>query len=180
MRYLSLLLLLTALAGLSAGGEAAADTASFHFAQGRSWFQACEFKKAARAFERALVGQPEIADRHYWLGKSYARWAEIAGPFSAPGYARKARAHLEKAVQLAPRNAEYRRELFEFYVDSPEWFSGGLKRAAALGERLDGGDSGREEWLDELRESRAEHSGPAWWFRRAILWSSGAMGRVVP
>ncbi len=50
--------------------------------------------------------------------------------------ARKARAHLETAVQLDPGNREFRNELFEFYVDSPEWFDGGLDRATDTDVRI--------------------------------------------
>ena len=51
---------------------------------GRSLFFACEFKEAARTFERGLADQPESAFLYYWVGKSYARLAEISSPFSAP------------------------------------------------------------------------------------------------
>jgi hypothetical protein len=75
------------------------------------------------------------------------------------------------------QNQEYFEELFHFYVDSPEWFQGGLKRAATL---VDSAGAGREELLQQLAESRKEHSGPAWWIRRAVLWISATVGQIVP
>jgi tetratricopeptide (TPR) repeat protein len=148
--------------------------------RGRALFLACEFKPAARAFEKALKEEPARADLHYWLGKSYARLAEVSGPLSASRNARKARRSLEQAVSMEPRNDEYLRELFEFYLDSPEWFGGGLERAAALLERIRPGASGADALRKQLADSRREHSGAVWWMERAVLWTSGTMGRFVP
>jgi tetratricopeptide (TPR) repeat protein len=148
---------------------------------GRSFFFACEFKQATRAFEKALAEQPDSAILHYWLGKSYARLAEVSSPLSAPKNARKARVNLERSVQLDPQNDEYLLELFDFYVDSPEWFTGGLQRAAALLERFSPRESAAvEAHLQQLANSRKEYSGAGWWMRRAVLWLSGAIGRLVP
>jgi len=127
-----------------------------------------------------LAEQPDSAVLHYWLGKSYARLAAVSSPLSAPKNARKARHSLEQAVKIDPRKDEYLRELFDFYVDSPEWFSGGLKRAAALLERISPGESGTEPRLKQLADSRKEHSGAGWWIERAVLWTSGAIGYFVP
>lgn len=159
-------------AGIPAGGSAAQPEAN-----GRSLFLASEFKKAARVFESGVREQPGSARLHYWLGKSYARLAEVSSPLFAPRHARKARGHLEQAVRLDGQNQEYFEELFHFYVDSPEWFQGGLKRAATL---VDSAGAGREELLQQLAESRKEHSGPAWWIRRAVLWISATVGQIVP
>ena len=139
-----------------------------------------EFKQATRAFENALAEQPDGADLHYWLGKSYARLAEVTGPLFAPKNARKARRSLEQAVKIEPQNDEYLQELFDFYVDSPEWFSGGLERAAALLERFSPGAYGEESRLEQLADSRKEHRGARWWMRFAILRTSGAIGYLVP
>jgi hypothetical protein len=138
----------------AAGAAAAAQSEQ----EGRSLFLACEFKQAARAFEKASAEQPDSAVLHFWLGKSYARLAEVSSPLSAPKNARKARRSL----------------------DSPEWFSGGLERAAALLERIDPGESGTESRLRQLADSRKEHSGAGWWIERAVLWTSGAIGYFVP
>jgi len=172
VRYGSLILLMSAAAGAAAAAQSEQE--------GRSLFFACEFKQAARAFEKASAEQPDSARLHYWLGKSYARLAEVSSPLSAPKNARKARRRLEQAVHLDPRNDLYLQELFDFYLDSPEWFSGGLERAAALLERIDPGESGTESRLRQLADSRKEHSGAGWWIERAVLWTSGAIGYFVP
>ncbi len=166
--------------GAAASRSLNAETVAQWERDGRSLFFACEFKQAARAFEKASAEQPDSARLHYWLGKSYARLAEVSSPLSAPKNARKARRNLEQAVHLDSRNDLYLQELFDFYLDSPEWFSGGLERAAALLERIDPGESGAESRFRQLADSRKEHSGAGWWIERAVLWTSGVIGHCVP
>ena len=149
-------------------------------AGGEDLFRKCEFKAAARVFEHALISEPENARLHFWLGKSYARLAEVSSPLSAPRNARRARAHLEAAVRLDPHNREFLIELLEFYADSPEWFDRGLGRADALLERFGPDDGGPGTPSRTLAESREEHSGPEWAFRKGILRLSAAPGYSVP
>src|SRR5579871_4703260 len=52
-------------------------------ADGEALFRECEFKAASRSFERALIKEPGNARLHFWLGKSYARMAEVASLLSA-------------------------------------------------------------------------------------------------
>jgi tetratricopeptide (TPR) repeat protein len=167
-------------AGAAVYEQSNAKTAKRWEREGRSLFVACEFRKATRAFEKALAEQPDSAALHYWLGKSYARLAEVSNPLSAPKHARKAQRNLEQAIMIDPRNEEYLQELFEFYVDSPEWFRGGLQRATNLLERVSDTETGDELRMKEIANSREEHSGAGWWLRRAILRTSGAVGELVP
>jgi len=174
VRYWSLLLLMSAATASAASGpiaEASAQSAQSE-KDGRSFFLACEFKRAARAFEKAVVQEPERAVLHYWLGKSYARMAEVSSPLTAPKNARKARRSLERAVQIDPKNEEYRRELIDFYLNSPEWFGGGLQRAAALVKESEVQES-------QLADSREDHSGASWWIEWAVLRTSGAIGHLA-
>jgi len=83
-------------------------------------------------------------------------------------------------VQLDPENREYLQELFEFYLESPEWFRGGLNRAAALRERVSQQQSANEHWKEKLAAARREYGGPAWWETKAILCTHGAVGSVIP
>ncbi len=149
--------------------------------KGHDRFEICEFKGAAQAFSKALRSQPEDASLYYWLGKSYARMAEIAGPLHASRDARRARFSLERAVDLDPRNHEYLRELFDFYLDSPEWFSGGSGKAAVLVERIEPDDAAGQALLRELlAEARSEYRGPGWLMRQATLLPPAEIGRIVP
>jgi len=171
---------------VSAGWAAAApivagDTGSRWESTGRTLFLACEFKDAARAFVRALADDPENAELHYWLGRSYAHMADSASLFTAPRQARKARRSLERAVAIEPRNQEYLRELFDFYLDSPDWSGGGLDRAEVLAERISALDPSAGAALQmRLAASAKEHQGPGWFLQRSILRTSGAVGELVP
>jgi len=147
---------------------------------GEALFRDCEFKAAARVFQQALTNEPGSARLHFWLGKSYARMAEVSSPFTARRNARKAQAHLETATRLDPRNREYLRELFELYVDSPEYFDGGLSRATAMLERLGPDDGGPGSPSRIVAQSRKQYSGPDWALQKCILRVSGAAGYVVP
>src|SRR5260370_36188314 len=142
---------MSAATGSAASGPPIAEPAAQWEKDGRSLFLACEFKQASRAFENAMAGQPDRAGLHYWLGKSYARLAEVSSPLSAPKNARKARRSLERTVEIDPHNDEYLRELFDSYLNSPEWLSGKLERAAALLERISprnlARDHGFNSWL---------------------------------
>jgi tetratricopeptide (TPR) repeat protein len=180
MRHWTLILWMSAAAVRAAWGSPHAEALSQWERNGRALFLAAEFKQASRAFEKAVAERPDSPGLYYWLGKSYARLAETASPLSAPKAARKARRSLEQAVRMDPKNQEYLHELFAFYVDSPEWFHGGLERASALVERLSGGDGDADSRMRELAESQKDHSGAGWWTRRTILWTSGAIGTVVP
>ncbi len=152
--------------------------ASGRQADGEALFQDAEFKAAAHWFERALATEPGSARDHYWAGKSYARLAEISAPWSARRNARKAQSHLEAAVRLDPKNRNFLMELFEFYVDSPEWFDGGLDRAKAALERLGSDDGGPGSPSRILAEARG--GGWGWAIRKGILRSSGMIGSLIP
>lgn len=147
---------------------------------GEALFEQCEFKKAARFFERALASDPRNARLHFWLGKSYARLAELSSPLSAPRNARKGQAHLEAAVRLDPHCRECLMELIEFYAESPEWFDGGLRRATALLERFDPDDRGPGSPSRLLADTYKEYSGPEWPVRKGILRLSAAIGYLAP
>jgi Flp pilus assembly protein TadD len=152
--------------------------------QGRRWFGECEFKKAARAFELAVEASPGDASLHHWLGKSYARMAEVASPLHAPRDARRARRSLARAVALDPGNEQYARELFDLYLNSPEWFRGGLREAAALLDKtapaLGSDPAGEGPERARLEAARQEYRGPSWWIRQMVVGPSEELSRIVP
>jgi len=158
----------------------AAVAASSLPSDGEALFRECEFKAAAHVFEHRLTKEPGNARLHFWLGKSYARMAEVSGPFSTRKNARKAQAHLETAARLDPGNREFLMELFELYVDSPEYFDGGLSRATAVLERLGPDDGGPASPSRIVADARKQYSGAPWAMRKGILRLSSAIGYVVP
>ena len=124
-------------------------------------FLATDYKRAARAFETAVALNPRDAALHNWLGKSYARLAETANPLSNRRYALRAEYHLTAAVNLEPENSVFVRDLFEFYVDSPEWLE------AACGKRRWWKSSSKAAMTQPARSTRpvlniaAQHGGSA-------------------
>jgi tetratricopeptide (TPR) repeat protein len=114
VRYWSVFLnFLSAAAGSAASGPPNAEIVAQLERDGRSLFFACEFKRAAHVFERALSMQPNSAALYYWLGKSFVRLADVSSPLSAPKNARRARRNLKEAVKRGPRNSEYRSEVVD-------------------------------------------------------------------
>ena len=147
--------------------------------EGEALFRDCEFKAAAHVFEHALTNEPGNARLHFWLGKSYARMAEVSSPLSVRRNARKAQGHLETATRLDPGNREFLMELFELYADSSEYFDGGLSRATAMLERLGSDDGGPGTPSRILADAREEYSGAGWALRKGILRVSGAVGYLA-
>ena len=147
---------------------------------GEALFNECEFKAAARVFEHALASEPERPQLHFWLGKSYERMAEVSSPFFACRNGRKAQLHLEAALRRDPANREYLRELFDLYVDFPDWFHGALARARNIAGRL-GTDSEDTETLNfTVSQAQNEYGGPEWVFGKAVMRLLSLPGYLVP
>jgi Flp pilus assembly protein TadD len=115
---------------------------------GKAFYRSGEFKQAAAHFQLALQTDPLNGESHYWLGRSYETLADIATPFGRK-YRLLAGAHLAKAAELAPGQAEYRRELFEFLLDS-----GDLRQAAAILLRTAESDPDYDSMLARLEETK--------------------------
>ena len=86
---------------------------------GRSYYAAGDFKNAARHFQRAVNAAPQDAEAYYWAGLSQQGLSDMAAPFDAH-HRSKTCAYLTKAIELAPSHIEYRRALFEFWLDSAD------------------------------------------------------------
>src|SRR5713226_740709 len=73
-----------------------------------------EPEKAAEYFEKAVALKPNNADYHYQLANAYLQAGMSAGMFKGMSMGRKARAELERAVQLDPNFILARLDLMEF------------------------------------------------------------------
>jgi tetratricopeptide (TPR) repeat protein len=100
-------------------------------AAGRASYRDGEFHQAVAHLQRALQSDPNDAACHYWIGRSYETLADIATPFGAR-YRKLARTYLTKASDLAPGRPEYRRELFDFLLDSPAFSRSEQRQAVAI------------------------------------------------
>jgi tetratricopeptide (TPR) repeat protein len=121
-------LIVPILLGLLAGEAHALPS---EFATGRTYYAEGEFRKAVAHFQLALKTNPDDAESYYWIGSSYRMLADIAAPFDRK-YKSKARVNLTKAMDLAPSRLDYRRELFNFLVDSAGSSRAALRQAAAI------------------------------------------------
>ncbi len=90
-----------------------------------------DWATVAAQYQRCTQLAPTVA--LYWadLGEAYGKLATKAGIFQQLGLARKCRHALEKAVELAPDNLEYREGLIAYYEQAPAIAGGGRDNALA-------------------------------------------------
>jgi tetratricopeptide (TPR) repeat protein len=122
--YSSVLILLGAVSSEASGQGSV-------LAAGRAYYTEGAFKKAVAHFRLALKANPNDAESNYWMGMSYQVLADIAFPFAGK-YTSKARVYLTRATELAPGRLDYRRELFEFLLDSAGSSRAALRQAEDL------------------------------------------------
>ncbi|MEY2882019.1 MAG: hypothetical protein RLZZ15_4399 [Verrucomicrobiota bacterium] len=87
--------------------------------------------QAQKLFERGLALAPDDARLQHGLGDAFGRQAQKASIFSQMGLAKKCVAAYERAVALAPANADFQQSLFEFYRQAPGLVGGGTDKALA-------------------------------------------------
>src|SRR5579863_3477645 len=103
---------------------------------GQDYFMVGDAKRASEFFEQAVAAEPGNSVYHHWLGRAFGRRAEMGNPFTAFGYASKARQHFEKAVELDSKNSEAVNDLFEYYLEAPGVIGGGMDKAVKVAEQI--------------------------------------------
>src|SRR6185369_3510659 len=103
---------------------------------GQNYFGLTEYKQATEALEKAVALAPTNPECALWLGRAYGRRAETSNPFSAPGFASKARQMFERSVGLEPANREAVGDLFDYYLGAPGFLGGGENKAEALASKV--------------------------------------------
>jgi Flp pilus assembly protein TadD len=147
---------------------------------GRNYYMQSDFKKATEVLEKAVAIAPENSEYQLWLGRAFGRRAETSSPFTAPGYASKARQSFEKAVHLNPRSIEAMSDLFEYYLEAPGFLGGGLDKAAALAEKLSKVDAAEGYQAQaKLLEKRKEYASAEEHLRRAVELAPHQVGRLI-
>jgi len=147
---------------------------------GKSYFMLGEYKKAADAFERAVVVDPQNSVYYHWLGKAQGRRAEMASPFTAPAYASKARQAFEKSVELDGRNIEAINDLFSYYLEAPGFLGGGLNKAAELAKRIEAIDPIEYHYaMAQIADKRKDYGSAESHFRRAFELAPRQVGRII-
>lgn len=147
---------------------------------GRNFYMQGDFKRATEALEKSVAANPEDSNSALWLARAYGRRAETSSPFTAPGYASKARTFFEKSVQLNPRNLDAINDLFEYYLEAPGFLGGGLDKAQSLVPRISQINEGEGDWAQaKLAEKRKQFSTAEDHLRRAIQAAPQQVGRFV-
>src|SRR5579872_2066054 len=147
---------------------------------GQNYYGLGDLKKATEAIEKAIAAEPRKSDYFMWLGRAYGRRAETSSPFTAPGFASKARQNFEKAVELDPANLDAVSDLFEYYLEAPGFLGGGMDKAVKAAERIAALNETEGYWARaKIAEKRKEFSGAEEQFRRAIERAPRQVGRML-
>jgi tetratricopeptide (TPR) repeat protein len=144
------------------------DAAAFQLI-GQDFFMLGEYRKASEFLEHAATLTPDNPDCLLWLGRAFGRRAETSGPFTAPGYAFKARQMFERAVALDPSNRAAIGDLFEYYLQAPDFMGGGESKAAALAARVARQDPAEGHYYQALLDQQRKHYDSAEEHLRAAL-----------
>ncbi|HUS20114.1 MAG TPA: tetratricopeptide repeat protein [Terriglobales bacterium] len=113
----------------------------------RAYYALENWDQAVSAGERAVSLAPNNSEYHMWLGRAYGQKAGNASIFSAPGLAKNARRHFEKAVELNGGAVNARTDLAEFYVEAPGIIGGGKDKARAQADVLARQDPAVAHWV---------------------------------
>ncbi|MGH9599554.1 MAG: tetratricopeptide repeat protein [Terracidiphilus sp.] len=107
-----------------------------------------QWTTAARECAQAVQLDPQDSSYRMWLGRALGEEADNASFLSAYSLSKQARAEMETAVRLDPRNAEALADLGEFYTEAPGVVGGGIDKAEGVAAQLDKVDPAQ---ADELR-----------------------------
>jgi cytochrome c-type biogenesis protein CcmH/NrfG len=147
---------------------------------GKNYYMLAEYKKASEAFEKAALADPSNSEYALWAGRAFGRRAETSSPFTAPGFASRARQYFEKAVQLNPKNSEALSDLFEYYLEAPGFLGGGFEKAQSIAARMEKIDPAEGEWSkSKLAEKRKEFNTAEEHLRRALDASPQRIGGLI-
>lgn len=113
----------------------------------RAYFSMNSWDRAVAACEKAVALDPQNAEYHLWLGRTYGEKADTVSFFSAAGLAKKVRNEFEKAVALDPKNWAARTDLAEFYLEAPGIVGGGQDKARAQADALDSLNAAKAHWV---------------------------------
>jgi tetratricopeptide (TPR) repeat protein len=147
---------------------------------GRNYYMQGDFKHATEWLEKAVEAAPGSSQSVLWLGRAFGRRAETSSPFTAPGFASRARQYFEKAVSLDPHNQEALNDLFEYYLEAPGFLGGGFDKAVAISARIKALDAVEGHWAQaQLAEKHKEFSSAEEQLRRAAELAPQQVGRVL-
>jgi tetratricopeptide (TPR) repeat protein len=147
---------------------------------GRDYYMQGEYKKASELLEKAFGADPQNAEYALWLGRAFGRRAETASPFTAPGYASKARQYFEKSAQLNPRDLDALDDLFEYYLEAPGFLGGGIDKAQTIADQMGRLNSSNGYFAEaRIAERRKQYSTAEAHLRRAVELAPHQVDRLI-
>lgn len=105
------------------------DRAEPAFYLGRIALRRHNLEKAVSLLREASSLREGRARYHYWLGRANAERARHASVFKRAGYARRARAELQEALDRKPSHLPARVALVMYYLRAPDFLGGSLEKA---------------------------------------------------
>jgi tetratricopeptide (TPR) repeat protein len=124
---------------------------------GQDYFMMGDYKKSTDALEKAAALNRTSSQLYMWLGRAYGRRAETASPFTAGGYASKARKNFEKSVELDLHNRDAVGDLLDYYLAAPGFLGGGLNKAEDLARKVEAFDQPEGHSLQAMVEDKRKH-----------------------
>src|SRR5579871_1159569 len=147
---------------------------------GKNYFMLGDYRAATQSFEKALSLKPQSSEYELWLGRAYGKRAETAGWFLAAPNASKARQHLEKASLLDAHNAEASNDLFDYYLNAPEFLGGGLEKAEKIARQIAVERPAEHHFeLAQIAERRKNYPEAEAHLQKAIELAPGQIGRTL-
>ena len=154
--------------------------AAVYLLMGQDYYGLAEYKQATDSLEKAVALAPANAECFLWLGRAYGRRAETSNPFSAPGFASKARQMFERAVALDPANREAVGDLFDYYLEAPGFLGGGENKAESLAAKVAQRDPAEGHYYQaQLDDRRKQYDSAEKHLRAAMDLAPRQVGRVV-
>jgi tetratricopeptide (TPR) repeat protein len=155
--------------------------AAVHLLMGQDYFGLTEYKQATESLEKAVALAPSNAEAFLWLGRAYGRRAETSNPFSAPGFASKARQMFERAVALDPSSREAVGDLFDYYLGAPGFLGGGENKAESLAVKVAQRDPAEGHYYQaQLDDHRKQYDSAERHLRAALALAPRQVGRIIP
>ena len=107
------------------------NDARAHHYLGRIAMHETRFGDAITHLQRAAELEPSVAEHQILLGRAYGQMAVRSGLRKKFGFAKRARAALERAVELDPSSIEARSGLIQFHLLAPGLVGGSSAKARA-------------------------------------------------
>ena len=104
------------------------NDARAHQHLGRIAMHETRFSEAITHLEKAAEVEPSVAEHQVWLGRAYGQLAVRSGFAKKFGLAKRARAALERAVELDPSSIDARSSLIQFYLVAPGLVGGSTSK----------------------------------------------------